>query len=183
MKTIKVPTRDQVDTKANAIFDNIEKSLGMVPNLYATIGYHSNILEGYLNYSGLVGNESYSKKEVEAIKLAVSEVNNCQYCKAAHTMLAKMNGFTEEETIDIRTGRVADTRLNTLVQVAQELTAKRGKISDELKDQFFDGGFDNKALIELIAIVNVVSFTNYVHNATEVPVEFPLAPALLAKSA
>lgn len=183
MRTIEVPTREQVDAKANAIFDNLEKNLGMVPNLYATIGYSSEILEAYLTYSGKVGNESFSKKEVEAIKLAVSEVNNCQYCKAAHTALAKMNGFTDKETIDIRAGRIEDKRLNTLIQVAQELAAKRGNISNASKEQFFSYGFDNKAFIELIAIVNVVSFTNFVHNATEVPIDFPLAPALLAKSA
>ena len=62
MKTIKIPTKEQVDEKAGAIFDNLEKNLGMVPNLYATIGYSSDILEGYLNYSTVVGNTTFSKK-------------------------------------------------------------------------------------------------------------------------
>lgn len=180
MKTIQVPTANEVDAKAKAIFENLEKNLGMVPNLYATIGHSSTILEGYLNYSELVGKESFSAKEVEAIKLAVSEVNNCQYCKAAHTVIAKGQGFTEKETIDIRAGRVADEKLNTLVAIAQEAAIKKGRISDALKEQFFAYGYHTKALIELLAIVNVISFTNYIHNATEVPIDFPLAPQLLA---
>ena len=183
MSTIKVPQKTQVDAKANAIFDNLEKNLGMVPNLYATIGYSSDVLEGYLNYSTVVGNTSFSKKEGEAIKLAVSEVNNCQYCKAAHTALAKMNGFSEEETIEIRTTQLKDGKLNTLVKTAQEIAAKKGKISNESREAFFALGYDNKALIDLIATVNVVSFTNFVHNATEVPVDFPAAPALLGETA
>mgnify|MGYP001074909436 CR=1 FL=1 len=183
MTPIQVPTRDQVDEKASAIFDNLENNLGMVPNLYATIGYSSEVLEAYMNYSSIIGSSSFNKKEIEAIKLSVSEVNNCQYCKAAHTALAKMNGFTESETIDIRTAQLKDARLNTIVKTAQELTAKRGRISDETKEEFFGLSFSNKAFIDLIAIVNVVSFTNFVHNATQIPVDFPLAPAILGKTA
>lgn len=182
MKTIEVPNKTQVDTKANAIFDNLEKNLGMVPNIYATIGYSSDVLEGYLNYSSMVGSTSFSKKEVEAIKLAVSEINNCQYCKAAHTTLAKMNGFTEEETILIRAAQLKDSKLNTLVKTAQEIAAKKGEISSETKEAFYSLGYDNKAFIDLIATVNVVSFTNFIHNATKIPVDFPAAPALLGET-
>lgn len=183
MKTIQVPQKNQVDAKAGIIFDQLENALGMVPNLYATIGYSSEVLEAFLSYSEKVGSSSFNKKEMEAIKLAVSEVNNCQYCKAAHTALAVMNGFTESETIDIRAGKLKDQRLNAILQTAQELAIKKGALSDDTKEQFFSYEFDNKAFIDLIAIVNAVSFTNFVHNATEVPIDFPLAPALLAKTA
>jgi AhpD family alkylhydroperoxidase len=183
MNTIQVPTRQQVDAKANSIFDNLESNLGMVPNIYATIGYSSTILEGYLNYAAVISSGVYSKKQEEAIKLAVSEVNNCQYCKAAHTVLAKMNGYTEEETLEIRSGNHKDKNLNTLIQTAQEIAVKRGAISNETKARFFNQGFNEQAFIELIAMVNVVSFTNFIHNATQVPVDFPAAPALLADAA
>lgn len=183
MKQINVPTRDQVDAKANAIFDNLEKNLGMVPNLYATIGYASDILEGYLQYASIVGNTSFSKKEIEAIKLAVSEVNECEYCKAAHTALAQMNGFTKEDTISIRSGVIGDQKLDVIINLAQEIAIKKGRVNESSKDQFFQQGFTEAAFVELIAVVNVVSFTNFIHNATQVPVDFPAAPPLLSKSA
>jgi len=183
MKTINVPTRNQVDEKSQVIFDNLKKNLGIVPNLYATIGYSSDVLEGYLTYSAIVGSKSFTKKEIEAIKLAVSEVNDCQYCKAAHTAIAKMNGFTESETVAIRSGHFLDEKLNTLVVIAQEIANKRGKISQQSKDKFFELGYEEQAFIDLIAVVNVVSFTNFVHNATEVPVDFPEAPVILRKTA
>ncbi len=178
MTKINVPTKEQVDQKAQAIFSSLEQNLGMVPNLYATIGYSSDILEAYLNYSSNIGASSFNKKEIEAIKLIVSQENGCEYCTAAHTAIAKMNGFTEDETIAIRSGKVDDLRLNILIGVAQEAAREKGKISNESKEIFFANGFDNKAFIDLIAIVNVVSFTNFVHNATKVPVDFPPAPSL-----
>jgi alkylhydroperoxidase family enzyme len=89
-----------------------------------------------------------------------------------------MNGFTEEETIAIRSGKVADPKLNLLVNVAIELAKEKGRLSSESKEAFFAQGFDNKALVDLIAVVNVVSFTNFIHNATKVPVDFPAVPEL-----
>ena len=40
---------------------------------------------------------------MQAINLAVSQANECNYCLAAHTALGKMAGFSEEETLDLRT--------------------------------------------------------------------------------
>ena len=34
-----VPTRNEVSTENQAIFDNLEKSIGFVPNIYATYAY------------------------------------------------------------------------------------------------------------------------------------------------
>lgn len=175
---IQVPTREQVDAKSQAIFDNLKKQLGTVPNLYATIGYSSATLENFLNFSGKAGKGSFSAKEIEAIKLAVSEVNACQYCLAAHTALGKMAGFTEAETLDLRAGTIADDRLRAITRLAADIARNRGKAGAEPKAAFFAQGFDEKALIDLIAAVTAITFTNYVHGATEVPVDFPRARAL-----
>ncbi len=181
MRNIQVPTRDQVDAKSQTIFDNLKKGLGMVPNLYATIGYSSNTLGAYLDFAGAIGKGVFSNKEQEAIKLIVSEVNNCQYCKAAHTMLGKMAGFTEEETIEIRSGSyIGDQKLSALVVLAGEIAEYRGKASDAAKENFFAQGYDEKALIDLVAVVLEITFTNYAHRLTEVPVDFPAAKELVA---
>ena len=175
---IQVPTRDQVDAKAQCIFDNLKQNLGMVPNLYATIGYSSDALENFLGFSGKAGASTFSKKELEAINLAVSEVNACQYCLAAHTAISKMNGFTEEETFGLRAGNIGDAKLQSISRLAADVARNRGKASDETKAEFFAQGYDEKGLIDLVSAVTAISFTNYVHNATEVPVDFPVAKPL-----
>jgi len=183
MRTITVPTRDQVDAKAQQILDKVKSQLGMVPNLYATIAYSSDTLENYLNYSSKAGKDSFSGKEMEAIKLAVSEVNGCEYCLAAHTAIAKMNGFTEDETIQLRDGSIADAKLNTLSTLAAEVAQNRGKASQNKLDEFFAAGYDEKALIDFLAVVMEISFTNYTHNLTQVPVDFPKAKSLSESAA
>lgn len=179
-KQIQVPTPEQLDVKAQGILDQLKKQLGMVPNLYATIAYSSDTLESFLGFNGKAGKSTFSGKEIEAIKLAVSEVNACPYCLAAHTALGKMAGFTEAETRDLRAGTIENPRLRAITRLAADIAQKRGKAGAEQKEAFFAQGFDEKALIDLIATVTAVTFTNYVHGSTQVPVDFPQAKALEA---
>ena len=175
MSSISVPTRDQVDQKSAAIFDQLEKGIGFLPNLYATIGYSSDTLERFLGFSGDAGKQTFNAKEIEAIKLAVSEVNGCAYCLAAHTAMAKMHGFSEEETFDLRTAASKDNRLRAITILAREVSANAGRASDAAREAFFREGFDQKALIDLVAVVTSVTFTNYAFGITEIPVDFPEA--------
>lgn len=171
--TISVPTKNDVDTKSQVIFDDMKAQMGMVPNLYATIGYSSNALESFMAFSGNAGKDTFNKKEIEAIKLAVSEANNCDYCKAAHTAIAKMNGFSQEETVQLRNATIADSKLQILSKISGAIAKKAGHIDPSLTQSFFDLGYDEKALIDLVAVITSVTFTNYVHGITKVAVDFP----------
>ena len=175
---INIPTRDQVDATAQGIFDNLQKQLGTVPNLYATIGYSSDALSNFLAFSSKAGSNSFTRKEKEAIDLAVSEVNGCTYCLAAHTALGKLAGFTEEETIQLRAGTIENPRLRAITQLAANIAQNRGKAEDTLVQAFFNQGFNEKALIDLLSAVAAITFTNYVHGTTKVQVDFPAAQTL-----
>lgn len=97
MTNFPVPTRDQVSASSQAQFDNLQKGLGFVPNLYATatIAHSEHGLAKYLAFQG--AKTSLSNKEKEAVNLVVSEANGCRYCLSAHTVLGGMNGFSAEE--------------------------------------------------------------------------------------
>lgn len=174
LTSIAVPTKEQVDATSQGIFDQLKSQMGMVPNLYATIGYSSNALSSFLAFSGNAGKGIFSNKEIEAIKLAVSQANDCVYCKSAHTAIAKMNGFTEEETTQLRTATIADEKLNVLTSLATQIASKAGHVDDDVKESFFAQGYDEKALIEFVSVVIAVTFTNYVHALTQVEVDFPV---------
>jgi uncharacterized peroxidase-related enzyme len=174
--TFSVPTREQVSENNQAIFDNLQKALGFVPNLYATIAYSKNGLEKYLAYQN--AKTSLSNKEKEAVNLIVSQLNNCEYCLSAHTVIGKMNGFTEEQVVDIRKGNVSDAKLNALVQLAADITKNRGNASEKTVDNFFAQGYTNENLVDLILQVSDKTAMNYLHNLTKVAIDFPLAPAL-----
>jgi uncharacterized peroxidase-related enzyme len=178
MKTITVPTRDQVSPESQLLFDVYQKRMGKVPNLYATMGYSPFALKAFMNLEEALNGGAFNPKEREAIALIVSEVNSCEYCLAGHTMAAIKRGFTKDETLDIRHGQVSDTRLNAIVQLAKAITETKGHPGEEYLTEFYEAGFNEGAVMDLIGLVMVRLFTNYVFAVTNVPIDFPLADAL-----
>jgi uncharacterized peroxidase-related enzyme len=177
MRPLNVPEREEVTEQNQQIFDDMESKLGFVPNIYATYAHSKNALGRYLTFAN--GKTSLSNKEKEVINLVVSQVNGCTYCQAAHTALGKMNGFSEEQTIELRSGEASfDSKLDALVKLAGEIAENRGKVSDETLSNFFDAGYTKENLIDLIVNVGEKATTNFLHNVTQIPVDFPAAPKL-----
>jgi len=172
-----VPTRNEVSPANQEIFDSLEKAVGFVPNLFATYAYSENALKNYLDFSN--AKTSLSTKEKEAVNLAVSEVNQCQYCLSAHTAIAGMNGFTPEQILELRAGEASfDNKLNALARLARNITENRGATSPEVVEAFFAAGWTKENLVDTISLVGDKTISNYLHRTTQVPVDFPVAEAL-----
>lgn len=177
MRPFNVPERSEVTEQNQKIFDDLESKLDFVPNIYATYAHSDNALGRYLTFAN--GETSLNNKEKEIINLIVSQVNGCTYCQAAHTALGKMNGFTEEQTIQLRQGRAPfNEKFDALVKLAKAVIENRGKISDEVLETFFDAGYTKENLVDVILNVGEKAITNYLHNITQIPVDFPEAPKL-----
>ncbi len=174
---LSVPTREEVSPQNQAIFDKLQAGVGFVPNIYAAMAHSKNALGNYLTFSN--GATSFSKKEKEVIDLAVSEVNGCRYCQSAHTAIAKMNGFSEEQILELRTGRASwDNKQDALAKIARSLAETRGRVNPELVEAFYSVGYNKENLVDLVIAAGIISITNTFHNLTDVEIDFPLAPAL-----
>jgi AhpD family alkylhydroperoxidase len=176
MSKFSVPTREQVSADSQIQFDNLTKALGFVPNLYATIAYSDTALGKYLAFQG--GKTSLNNKEKEAVNLVVSEVNGCKYCQSAHTVLGKMNGFSEDEVLKIRGGNSTDPKLNTLVALAKDITKNKGRVDTASLNGFYNAGYSNANLVDLIMQISDKIAMNYLHNLTQIPIDFPVAEPL-----
>jgi uncharacterized peroxidase-related enzyme len=177
MKTVTVPSYDDVSPANQAIFDNLKKALGFVPNLYATFAHSETALPTYLALQN--AKSSLSSKAREVINLAVSEVNQCAYCLAAHTTLGKMVGFTPEQILDIRSGTAPfDARLNALARLVRNVALKRGHTDQAALQAFFDAGWTEGNLVDVMLVIGDKTVSNYLHSTTEIPVDFPAAVSL-----
>ena len=177
MTTINVPTRDQVSTSNQALFDNLKKGLGMVPNLYATLALSENALGNYLAFQN--AKSSVTGKAREVINLVVSQVNRCEYCLAAHTVIGKMHGFTDAQILEIRGGVVSfDLKLDALARLVNNITVERGHANQALVEAFFTAGWTKENLVDAIVIIGDKTVSNYLHGTTQVPIDFPAAPKL-----
>lgn len=178
MTTINVPTREEVSADNQAIFDQLKKGLGMVPNLYATFAHSQTALANYMAFQN--AKSSVSGKTREVINLVVSQVNECQYCLAAHTMLGKMNGFTDAQIMEIRHGHASfDAKLDALARLTKGITQSRGHVDQALVQAFFAAGWTKESLVDAIVVIGDKTVSNYLHSTTQIPVDFPAAPALV----
>lgn len=177
MSTFNVPKREEVSENNQAIFDNLEKAIGFVPNLYATYAHSDTALENYLNFSN--AKTSLSAKEREVVNLAVSEVNNCIYCLSAHTAIGKMNGFSDAQILELRAGQASfDDKLDALARLAKNVTENRGRTNAEVVENFLGAGYTKGSLIDVISLVGDKTISNYIHSTTQIPVDFPEAQPL-----
>ena len=181
MNTFNVPTREDVSTNNQAIFDNLTKALGFVPNLYATYAHSNTALENYLNFAN--AKTSLSAKEKEVVNLAVSQVNDCIYCLSAHTAIGKMNGFSDEQILELRAGySTVNNKLDALARLARNITENRGRTDEDVLENFFNAGYTKANLIDTISLVGDKTISNYIHSTTQVPVDFPVAQPLEVQS-
>lgn len=150
------------------------KRLGHTPNLLLAMMHSDNALSNY--YSFHRRKTSLSKREVEAITLTVSQCNHAMYCLSAHTMIAKLNGFSDEEILELRSGAASfDSRLDALVKLAGCLTLHACNINDRLIEDFFAKGYTKEHFMDMLQVIGDAFITNITGNVFQFPIDYPLA--------
>lgn len=177
MKDFTIPTREEVSENNQAIFDTLKKNLGFVPNLYAYYAKNKTALGDYLALQNR--KSTLRAKEREVVNLVTSQVNGCRYCQSAHTELGKMNGFTEEQILEIRKGAASfDAKTDALAKLTKAIVEGRGKVDDDVKENFFAAGYTEANLIDVVIVVGDKIISNFIHNLTDFEIDFPLAAEL-----
>ena len=170
-----LPSYEQLPAESQAILDQLKQAMGMMPNLYATIGYSGNALSSYMQYVRAQAKNSFHAREREAIYLIVSQINGCEYCLASHTQSAIKAGWKEEDTLAIRAGTHPDKKWQTIYGIVRSSIENKGEVSDALLQDFYSLGYKEAAVMDLFVLVNVMSFTNYIFRLTKIPIDFPAA--------
>ena len=172
-----VPSRAEVSEQNQAIFDNLQKGIGFVPNLYAYFAKNNTALQDYLAFQNR--KSTLSGKEREVVNLVTSQINNCRYCQSAHTALGKMNGFSDEQIIEIRKGAASfNPKLDALAKFTASVVENRGHAAEEAVEAFFEAGYNEANMIDVVIVVGDKIISNYIHNITGFAIDFPLADEL-----
>lgn len=175
--TFTVPTYNELSDNNKAIFDHMTKAFGKVPNLYATFALSETALADYLALQNR--KSTLSAKEREIINLVVSQVNDCKYCVPAHTFIGKMMGFTDEQILEIRRAQITfDDKYSALAKFVKETTVNKGRPSETALEGFYEAGYTKANLVDAMIIVGDKIMSNYLHNITQIPVDWPEAPNL-----
>lgn len=175
---IKVNTIETAPRESKQTLENVKKAFGFVPNLFGVFSHSPETAEAYLKVSELFESSSLSPTEQQIVLLSASVENECDYCVAAHTVVAGMQKVPAEIVEAIREGSgIANTKLEALRNFATELTVKRGVVSETVAENFFKAGYSEKNALEVILGITQKTLSNYVNHLADTPLDQAFASA------
>lgn len=180
MARLNVVTPGQASGATKELYDAITRAVGGVPNIYQGIGNSPAALEGVLQLGEALKKGGLTSAEIEAIKLAVSEVYGCEYCLAAHTLLGRKAGLTDAEVIDARRGTSRSPRVGALVAFVRAALEPRARVTDDDLAVLRAAGFNDAQITETLLVMAQTVFTNLFNRVHRTPLDFPAAPKLNA---
>lgn len=160
------------------LLDQVQESMGMTPNMIKVLANAPEVLEGYLGFNGSLAQGVLPRRLREQLALTVSEVHNCDYCLAARAAIGRMVGLSEQEIADARQATSVDAKTEVALRFARKLVQERGSVDNTDIERLHQVGFDEQAIIEIVAHVALSTFTNYFNHVARTVVDFPAAEPL-----
>ncbi len=155
------------------LLDQIQAAFGATPNMFRAVAHSPAALASMWGAFGALGRGTLGARLGEQIAVAVADRNACSYCLSAHTALGRKAGASAEEMRAAQAGESADPRTAAALAFALRLVDARGQVDAADLQALRAAGFDDEAVVEIVAHVALNLFTNYVNVAFAVPVDFP----------
>jgi uncharacterized peroxidase-related enzyme len=172
----RVPLIDRAHTtpERKVLLDQIHGAFGATPNMFRAVANSPAALQSMWAAFGALGaSRTLGAKLGEQIAVAVANRNACEYCLAAHTALGRKAGASADEMAAAQVGQASDAATQAALRFALQVVEHRGQVDASEVQRLRDAGFNDEAVVEILAHVALNLFTNYVNVAFDVPVDFP----------
>lgn len=173
MSYINLANPANVNGSHKELFEQINGAFGTVPNMFKAIGNSEAALQAMFGFFGALGKGKLSKQLGEQVAVRIADINRCEYCLAAHTVLGQGAGATAEAMSAAQVGKSNDTRTQAALVFAEKVVKSRAQLSQADVTELKNAGFDDEEVAELLAHIALNIFTNYTNVAFDVEVDFP----------
>src|SRR5262249_46142465 len=123
MTQFTVHTVESAPAASRPLIEGIHRGFGFVPNLFAIFAQSPAALRGALPIYDAFSTSSLAPAEQHLVMLAVSEANDCEYCVAAHSTLAKRLAKVDAALVSATRRRepLGNPKLDTLVTFTRKV--------------------------------------------------------------
>ena len=167
---------ERVPAASQPTLDAFAKNIGFTPNMMASFAASPTAFNAWATLLGSLS-KALDVKTRDAIGLAVSEVNGCDYCLTVHSFTAEhMAKLPADEIILARKGHASDPKRDVAIQFARKVIETRGKVADADVQAVRDAGYTDANIIEIVALVAMYSLTNFFNNVFDPEKDFPAVP-------
>jgi uncharacterized peroxidase-related enzyme len=159
--------RRDVSEAVGEIYDRYVRQRGNVPNMFRTVAHRPEILQTMIAHMEAVlntGTLPTSLKELVIVR--TSQMNNCEYCLASHSLLAKKLGYSDAQVAALPRFGDSDQfspREKVALRLAERLTRNERPLDGaelaDLKAHFTEG-----EIVELMAASGLFNYFNRFNN-------------------
>jgi uncharacterized peroxidase-related enzyme len=159
--------RREVSEAVGEIYDRYVRQRGNVPNMFRTVAHRPEILQTMIAHMEAVlntGTLPTSLKELVIVR--TSQMNNCEYCLASHSLLARKLGYSDAQIAALGNFESSDAfsaREKAALRLAERLTRNQGPLDAaelaELKTYFTEG-----EIVELMTASGLFNYFNRFNN-------------------
>lgn len=165
-------TADIAPAAAQPIFAGVQAAFGFVPNLQSYMAESPELLAGYTAMWDLFSKTTLTAHEQQVVYLTANFENECHYCMAGHTTLAKMQKMDLAVITALRNGsELPDARLEALHAFTTLVVRNRGWVSDAETDAFIAAGFTRRNVLEVVLGVATKVMSNYTNHIVHTPLD------------
>ncbi len=170
-------TTDTAPAAAKPVLESAQKSLGFVPNLFATMAEAPALLNAYSQLGELLNQSSFTATEQQVVLMTNNRLNGCDYCMAAHTTISQMSGVPADAVESLRAGTaIADPKLEALRQFAIVVNETRGWPTQADLDAFFAAGYAQQQVLEVVLGTAFKVLSNYTNHVANTPLDAAFQP-------
>jgi AhpD family alkylhydroperoxidase len=183
MPHFKVHTIESAPAASREALDAAGRRYGMIPNLLAVLAESPEALKAYLTLSDLFSSSSLTPVEQQVVLLAGSFENRCEYCMAAHSMLARHAGAGDDVVTALREGKaIPEPHLDALARLTRSIVRERGWVAESEVARFIDAGYTPAQLLEVLVGVAQKTLSNYTNHLASTPLDKAFASHAWART-
>ncbi|MBV8639628.1 MAG: peroxidase-related enzyme [Candidatus Eremiobacteraeota bacterium] len=159
------PAEDALPDDIREIYEINRAKIGFVPNVFRAYAQRPEHFRAFMMYHDVLmkGPSGLSRAEREAIVVAVSAENRCQYCMTAHGAALRILGkdpiLAEQIANNWRTAELT-ARLRTMLEFATSVNEPGFAATDSEIDDLRALGFSDDDIWDIAAIAAFFGFSN-----------------------
>ena len=173
MARIELPTREQVPAETQKILDETQQRLGFLSNGLRLLSLSPSVLQAYVDLQTTMSHVLDAKTR-EAVALAVSTANGCNYCVATHCFIAHANSQTAPDEISLNLeGKSSDPKRAAAAAFAKRIIDTHGKVNDADLAAVRVAGYSDAQIVELTTLAARYTLTNFLNNVADIEIDIP----------
>jgi uncharacterized peroxidase-related enzyme len=166
-----VPQLDEMPEDIRARILKVQEKSGFIPNVFLMLAYRPEEFRAFMAYHDTLMDkpEGLTKAEREMIVVAVSSLNQCQYCVVAHGAILRIRArnplIADQIAANFRKADITPKQ-KAMLEFAMKVTQRANEVEEADSEALRALGFSADEIWDIAAIAAFFGMSNRLANFT-----------------